>query len=117
MNTLNEKAKKATRPLLGVIAKFNLPCKLAIKLFHTYISPIILYNVENWTILTDKKLANFTATSLFNDTNESKPDRVHRNLLKYILGASKSTPNMAVYGETGEIPLSLKGYRLMLSYW
>ena len=24
---------------------------------------------------------------------------------------------MAVYGDTGEIPLSLKGYRLMLNYW
>ena len=24
---------------------------------------------------------------------------------------------MAVYGETGEIPLSLKAYRLMLNYW
>ena len=33
------------------------------------------------------------------------------------MGVSKSCPNMAIYGETGEIPLSLKGYRLMLNYW
>ena len=117
MNILNEKAKKALKPLLNVIAKFDLSSKLAIRLFHTYISPIILYNVENWTILTDKKIQTFTEKSLFDDTNESKADVVHRNLLKYILGLSKSTPNMAIYGETGEIPLSFKGYRLMLNYW
>ena len=36
---LNDKAKKALHPLLGAIAKFNLPVKLAIRLFHTYIYP------------------------------------------------------------------------------
>ena len=54
MNTLHDKAKKATRPLMGAIAKFDLPTKTAINLFHTYISPIVLYNVENWGILTEK---------------------------------------------------------------
>ena len=47
MNTLNEKAKKALRPLMCAIARFNIPAKTAIRLFHTFISPIILYNVEN----------------------------------------------------------------------
>ena len=50
---LNDKAKKALHPLLGAIAKFDLPSKLAIRLFHTYISPILLYGVENWSILSD----------------------------------------------------------------
>ena len=52
MNTLNDKAKKALHPLLGAIAKFDLPGRLATQLFHTYISPILLYGVENWSILT-----------------------------------------------------------------
>ena len=34
-------------------------------------------------------------------------DALRRHFYKYILGTSKSCPNMAVYGETGEIPLSL----------
>ena len=54
---------------------------------------------------------------LFNDTDTLKTVVFHRKLLKCILGVSKSCPNLAVYGETGEIPLSNKGYRLMLNYW
>ena len=117
MNTLNGKAKKALRPLMCAIARFNIPAKTSIRLFHTFISPIILYNVENWGAMTDKKLENFTEIGLFNDTNNSKTDLIHRKLLKCILGVSRSCPNISVYGETGEIPLSLKGFRLMLDYW
>ena len=117
MNTLLEKAKKALHPLMCTISKFNIPTKTAIKLFHIFISPIALYNVENWGKLTDKKLKKFNEKNLFDDADESKIDVIHRKLLKYILGVSKSCPNMAIYGETGEIPLSLKGYRLMLNYW
>ena len=29
----------------------------------------------------------------------------------------KTCHNLAIYGDTGVIPLSLKGYRLMLNYW
>ena len=72
--------------------------------------------MENWATLTDKKLENFNESDFFDNTNEST-DVIHRKLLKYILGVSKSCPNMAIYGETGEIPLALKGYRLMLDYW
>ena len=117
MNILHDKAKKALRPLICVLARFKIPPKIAIRLFHTFISPIVLYNVENWATLTDKKLKKFDMADLFNDTNNSKTDVFHRKLLKCILGVSKSCPNLAVYGETGEIPLSIKGYRLMLTYW
>ena len=74
MNTLHDKAKKALRPLMGAIAKFDIPAKLAIKLFHTYITPIILYNVENWAILTDKSIRDFNELSLFNDTDKANTD-------------------------------------------
>ena len=43
-------------------------------------------------------------------------DIVHRKL-KFVLGVSKTCHNVAIYGDTGEVPLSLKGYRLMLNYW
>ena len=36
------------------------------------------------------------------------------------LGVSKSCPNLpnlATYGETGEIPLSLKAFRLLINFW
>ena len=42
---------------------------------------------------------------------------VHRKLLKFLLGVSKICHNVAIYGDTGEVPVSLKGFRLMLNYW
>ena len=117
MNTLYDKANKVLRPLLCAIARFNLPAKTSIKLFHTLISPIALYNVEIWATMTDKGLKKFNDTDLFNNVDKCKIDTIHRKLLKYTLGLSKSCPNMAVYGDTGEIPLSIKGYRLMIDYW
>ena len=116
MNSLHDKASKALRPLMCVIARFNLPIKISLKLFHTFITPILLYNVENWITLTDKKLQTATNETIFTDTN-NKCDILHRKFLKYILGTSKTCLNAMVYGETGEIPLSLKGFRLMVNYW
>ena len=117
MNTLLDKAKKAIRPLLGAIAKFDLPTSISVKLFNTYVSPIIMYNIENWGTLTEKNILKADEMQLFNMTNTSTVDTVHRKFLKFALGLSNSTPNMTVYGETGEIPLSLKGYKRMLNYW
>ena len=116
VNILYDKANKAMRPLMNSIARFNIPVKTSLKLFHAFISPIILYNVENWGILTDKKLENFP-TTIFTSISDSKADILHRKFLKYILGVSKSCPNLAIYGETGELPLSLKGFRLLINYW
>ena len=117
MNILCDKANKALRPLLCAITRFNIPTKTSIRLFYTLISPIVLYNAENWTILRDKQLQNFSNKTIMDDTSGSKVDVIHRKLLKFILGVSKSSPNVAMYGETGEVPLSLKGYRLTLNYW
>ena len=52
-----------------------------------------------------------------NPKSDTKADILHRKFLKYILGVSKSCPNLAVYGETGEIPLSVKGFRLLINFW
>ena len=59
MNILNDKGKKAMRPLLNTIARFKIPVKTAIKLFHTYIAPILLYNAENWFPMSDKEILKF----------------------------------------------------------
>ena len=117
MNVLSDKGNKALRPLLCAINRFNIPVKTSVRLFHTYISPILLYKAENWSTLSDKKLRNFDKNSLFSDTSTSKIDITHRKLLKYILGVSRSCPNLAIYGETEEIPLSIKSYRLTLNFW
>ena len=104
MNILNDKANKALRPLMCAIARFNIPVKTAIRLFHTYISPIILYNAENWATLTEKNLRTFDSNTIFMGLKGSKTDILHRKLLKFVLGVSKSSPNLVIYGDTGEIP-------------
>ena len=78
---------------------------------------MLIYTSENWMVLSDKSIQNFTHKTIFKDIDTKKPDLLHRQFLKYIIGTSKSCPNLAIYGETGEIPLSLKAYRLMLKYW
>ena len=117
INTLYDKANKAMRPLMGAISRFNIPVKTSRKLFHAYISPILLYTTENVMALSNKSIQNFTHETIFTDIETKKIDVLHRQFLKYIMGTSKSCPNLAIYGEMGEIPLSLKAYRLMLNYW
>ena len=77
----------------------------------------MLCNVENWGEMTEKKIRNFSLNTLLTETKDAKANILHRKFLKYVLGVTKSCPNVAVMGETGEIPLILQGYRLMLQYW
>ena len=42
---------------------------------------------------------------------------MHRKILRYILGVNNSAPNLSLYGDTGEIPLSIKGFSLMINFW
>lgn len=115
LTNLYEKARKAMRPLLGVISRFNIPVKTSIKLFDTYIAPIALYTCENWLVFGNKKIETFSGTTIFDC--DLKLDLLHRRFLRFIMGVSKSTPNLGVYGDCGEVPLSLRAYRLYLRYW
>ena len=117
IETLYQKTNKAMRPIKGAVARFNIPIKTSMKLFHSYIEPILLYTTENWMALSDKSITKFTNKTIFDDIGTKKIDILHRQFLKYIIGTSKSCPNLAVYGDTGELPLSLKAYRQMLRFW
>ena len=117
MNTLYEKANKAMRPLFQTIARFNLPVKTSLRIFHAYIEPIALYNAENWAAFTDKEIEKFSSDSLLQILSTGKADILHRKFLKYVLGTSSSCPNMAMYGDTNEQPLTMKAFRLMLNFW
>ena len=108
MNTLCEKANKAMRPIFHAIARFNLPVKTALRIFHAFIEPIALYNAENWATFTDKEIEKFSSETLLNKIATGKIDIVHRKFLKYVLGTSPSCPNMAMYGDTNEHPLTMK---------
>ena len=76
-----------------------------------------MYNVENWAEMNDNKIKKFTKENFWKGIMEDKASMVQRKFLKYIMGVTRTCPNAAVMGDTGEVPLILKGYRLMIQYW
>ena len=65
----------------------------------------------------DKQLEKLNADTVFDFIDKSPLDTLHRKVLKYILGVNKSSPNLAIYGDTGEIPLTIKGFTLLVNFW
>ena len=116
MEILNDIEKKALHPLMGARAKFNLPAKLAIQHSHTYIALTLLYSVENWTVLSDLDIQRLDNIFLFKKTDKACAGTLYRKLLQHVLGVFKTGHNISIYEETVDIPISLKGYRLMLNY-
>ena len=91
------------------ISQFQLPFTNSVKLFHSLIRPIILYNAENWTTLTLDQVHKYEddPSSFLQFLTHSEPDRVFQKFLKYILGTNTSCTNVATLGETGEYPVIL----------
>ena len=113
---LLDKSLKALRPLQRAIANFQLPFDLSLRLFHALIEPIAMYNVENWSILSNKQLDKLNAGTLLEFIGKTPIDTLHRKI-RYTLGVNNSAPNLCLYGDTGEIPLSIKGFSLMVNFW
>ena len=112
-----DKSLKALRPLKHAIANFQMSLELSLKLFHALIEPIAMYNVENWSTLSDKQLANLSSGTLLSLIDKAPLDVLHRKILRYTLGVNKSTPNIAIYGDTGETPLTIKAFTLLVNFW
>ena len=119
IKNLCTKAKKAMIPLFRTIIQFRLPFRNALKLFLTFVEPILLYNAENWASMTDqeiKKCKN-NHSRIYQKSTLALPSVSQLKFLKFILGVTTQCPTMAVLGETAQIPLMLKGYLRMLTYW
>ena len=116
---LSDKAKKAMMPLFKTIAQFKLPFKLAMKLFHTFIEPIAMYNAENWGCFTEKQIekCKTNRNEIYDICMTSHVTRLQLKYYKYILGLNKHASNMAVFGETASLPLALKVHMTLLKYW
>ena len=114
-----EKARKAMSPLLSIIPDFQISCKKSLKLFHSFIRPVALYNAENLSQLTRHQIKALEENkSTFSDyLIKSDINIVHQKFLKYILGVNRSCSNMATLEELGEFPLHMYGLISMLSFW
>ena len=106
-------------PLLSIIRQFKIPIRKALKLFHSMIRPIALYNSENLANLTHHQIQAMTEnkTNLLAYLTESETNIIHQKFLKTILGVKRNCSKMATLGELGEFPLHLYGIICLLSHW
>jgi hypothetical protein len=97
-----DQGRKAILSILLLFEKINFNISSKLSLFHKLITPILLYGAELWGL--DNK---FTA----------EIDKVLIKFCKSILGVQKSTPNAAVLGELGQLPLSTMCKVRAIKYW
>lgn len=71
------------------------------KMFDTYILPILEYNCEIWS----------------NVKPIDDIEKIQIGYLKNMLGIRRQTPTLAVYGETGRFPLHVRQQVRMVNYW
>ena len=116
---LTSKARKAMIPLYKTIAQFRIPFIKGLKLFRTYIEPILLYNIENLACFTIKAIEKCKKDAAqIQDVVMKAPTTITQlKFHKYILGIGKQSPNMAVLGEVSDHPLQHKAHLMLLKYW
>ena len=93
----------ANRALFSLIKKcrvLDLPIDIQIDLFNKCVVPILLYGCEVWGY-----------------ENLQLCDKLQLRFLKLLLGVKVSTPSCMVYGEVGELPVSLTAKCRMLVYY
>ena len=104
---LSIKANRAIFALNNTIKLSTLPTKLALKLFYSQISPILLYGSEVWGPYVNQK---------YTDCDTNKVERVHTQYLKRILGCNYSTNNNMIRGEVGSRPLIVDIIKRVVNY-
>ena len=116
---MNNKAKKAMMPLYTTIMRFNIPFDKALKLFQTFVEPILLYNAENFAAMSERQVDKCKQgiTSVYELATQASMTTTQLKFIKFILGVGKPSPNMAVFGESAVMPLLLRAYIAMLKYW
>ena len=104
---LSIKANRAIFSLNNKIKLSKLPTRLALKIFQSQISPILLYGCEVWGPYMDYDLETW---------EKSKIEQVHVQFLKRILGCNFKTSNIMTRGEVGVRPLIVDIIKRVLSY-
>ena len=78
----------------------NPPIPVVLQLYETMLKPILCHGSEVWGFTGDQHL-----------------ERVELRFLKQIIHLPMSVPNMAVYGELGQLPVNLWLKERILKYW
>ena len=108
--TVEDLSIKATRVVYALNNKIKLsklPTKLALQLFTTLISPMLLYGSEVWGPFIDLD---------FEGWDKSKIEQVHTQFIKRILGCNFKTSNIMSRGELGVRPLLIDIIKRTMSF-
>ena len=108
--TIDDLSLKANRAIFALNNKFKiskLPKKLALKLFNSLITPILLYGSEVSGPYMDYD---------YHSWEKSKIERVQTQFLKRILGCNIQTSNIMTRGEVGVRPLLLNILKRVIGY-
>ena len=100
INLLADKAVRSIGMLFSIIKHIQIPFKMLMQLFDTYVKLILNYSCEIWGF-----------------SNAERCERVHRKFIKRVLGVKKGTSNVALYGKTGRFPILLDRYVRIVKYW
>jgi hypothetical protein len=100
IKSLSDQALAAYNSLLALFRRVSLDVKTKLTLFDSLVVPILLYGSEVWGV---------SATS--------EVDKLHIKFCKRILGVKRQTPNVAVLGELGRLPIAIKCKERVLKYW
>ena len=104
---LSTKAKRAIFALNNKIKLSLLPIKLALKIFMTQISPILLYGSEIWGPYLNHD---------YQSWENSETEKVFTQFLKRTLGCANQSPNLMTRSEVGARPLLCNIIRRSVAY-
>ena len=99
IDNLLDRGRKAMFTILTKAREQNLAPDIQIDLFHKLVLPIISYGSELWA---------------YEDLE--KVDKFHLKFLRYVLRLNTGIPIPMIYGETGEIPVSIILKSRMIGY-
>jgi hypothetical protein len=95
------KAHKSLFAIYSLVRNVGcLPPRSALKLFDSLVVPVMTYAAEVW----------------YTDAAMKRLEVLQNNFVRYVLGVRRSTPLLAIYGETGRFPLQLKFSAAVVKY-
>ena len=107
---LKQLSEKALHALFSIRRRLNihfLKPQLAIKIFDSIISPILLYNSEVWGAYLKND---------FNNWDKTLVEKTHLRFCKLYLGVGNKTSNVACRGELGHFPMLINIFKNVFKY-
>ena len=114
--TLEKKKKKAMFVLMKTINSNNMNPGIAIRLFKTFISPILTYNCEVWGAQFMRLYSNNNPDQFLKNLDRYHFEQVQNKFCKWIVGVNRYTSNSASRAELGIYPLLLYIIRHSFDY-